>query len=115
MKTWMLMLILALLPAAAAAAEREFTDPQDRGFPAGCEEVDAVPENVEGIRKYAEDDQTGAQENFGVQPVHDNEIFAAFFVDRLEYQTGEGNEILLWDAQAWIGADYSKFWFKMES
>lgn len=114
MKTWMLILLLALLPAASQAAEDRFTDPGERDFPADYEEVDTDPEPGEGIRKYAEDAQSGAPKNFGVQPVHDNEIFAAFFADRFEYQTREGNEVLLWDVQAWIGRDYNKLWFKSE-
>ena len=56
----------------------------------------------------------GPQKNFGVQPVHDNEIFAVFRGDRLEYQTNEGEADLLWDVQAWVGADYNKLWFKSE-
>lgn len=114
MKTWMLILILALLPVASQAAEDPFIDPGERDFPADYEEVDIDPEPGEGIRKYAEDGQPGAQQNFGVQAVHDNEIFAAFFADRFEYQTREGNEVLLWDVQAWIGRDYNKLWFKSE-
>jgi len=114
MKTWMLILILALLPVAAPAADEQLVDPGEREFPADYEAVDTDPQTGEGIRKYAEDDHPGAQENFGVQPVHDNEIFATFFADRFEYQTGEGNDILLWDAQAWIGRDYNKLWFKSE-
>jgi len=114
MKTWMLILILALMPAGVLAADRSFTEPADRGFPADYEEMDSAPKQGEGIRKYAEDDQPGAQKNFGVQPVHDNEIFAAFFADRFEYQTREGNDVLLWDVQAWIGTDYDKLWFESE-
>ena len=87
---------------------------RQRGFPADYHEVDTEPEVGQGIRKYAEDDQEGAQKNFGVQFVHDNEIFAVFRGDRLEYQTGEGNENLLWDVQAWVGSDYNKLWFKSE-
>ena len=49
-----------------------------------------------------------------MQPVHDNEIFAVFRGDRLEYQTREGNGTLLWDVQAWVGSDYNKLWFKSE-
>lgn len=34
--------------------------------------------------------------------------------DRLEYQTNEGDDLLLWDAQGWIGGDYNKLWVKTE-
>jgi copper resistance protein B len=54
------------------------------------------------------------QKNFGVQFVHDNQIFAVLRADRLEYRTGEGKENLLWDVQAWVGADYNKLWFKSD-
>lgn len=72
------------------------------------------PQSGQDILKYAEDEQKGAQENFGVQFVHDNENFAVFFGDRLEYQTREGADAVLWDVQAWVGADYDKLWFKSE-
>lgn len=35
-------------------------------------------------------------------------------VDRLEYQTNEGNDLVLWDAQGWIGGDINRFWVKTE-
>lgn len=114
MKTWVLILFLTLLPAAGHAAEKFFTDPEERGLPADYHEVDTTPEIGTGIRKYAEDAQEGAQENFGEQTVHDNQIFAVFRGDRLEYQTREGNDTLLWDVQAWVGSDYNKLWFKSE-
>jgi copper resistance protein B len=114
MKTWLIILFLAFLPAAALAADSSFTNPEDLGFPADYHEVDTHPEKGEAIRKYADEAQSGAQENFGVQPVHDNEVFAVFRADRLEYQTGEGKDLMLWDVQAWVGTDYNKLWFKSE-
>ncbi len=114
MKTWLIMLFLAFLPAATPAADSSFTNPEDRGFPADYHEAVTHPEKDEAIRKYADDAQSGAQENFGMQPVHDNEVFAVFHADRLEYQTGEGKDLMLWDVQAWVGADYNKLWFKSE-
>ncbi len=114
MRTWFIILFLAFLPSAALGADSSFTNPEDRGFPADYRDVDTHPEKGEAIRRYADDAQSGAQENFGVQPVHDNEIFGVFLGDRLEYQTREGNEALLWDVQAWVGTDYNKLWFKSE-
>ncbi len=114
MKTWLIILFLAFLPAAALAADSSYTNPEDRGFPADYHEVDTHPEEGEAIRKYADDAQSGAQENFGVKPVHDNEVFAVFSADRLENQTGEGKDLILWDVQAWVGTDYNKLWFKSE-
>lgn len=36
------------------------------------------------------------------------------FADRFEYRTNEGDGLLLWDGQAWIGGDIDKFWLKTE-
>lgn len=43
-----------------------------------------------------------------------DELYSLVLVDRLEYQTNEGDDLLLWDAQGWIGGDYNKFWLKTE-
>ncbi|MEW5745078.1 MAG: copper resistance protein B [Nitrospirota bacterium] len=96
-KTLAVLLFLALMPGAGLTAEGP-----------------SVPEAGPDIPKYAEDAREGPQKNFGVQFVHDNEVFAVFFGDRLEYQTREGKELLLWDVQAWVGADYNKLWLKSE-
>ncbi|MEE4112534.1 MAG: copper resistance protein B [Desulfobacteraceae bacterium] len=114
MKTWIIFLIIAFLPAVAPAAAPSSSDSGQQGFPADYHEVDTDPKVGQKVRKYAEDDQKGAQKNFGRQFVHDNQIFAVFRADRLEYQTGEGNETVLWDVQAWAGSDYNKLWFKSE-
>jgi len=34
--------------------------------------------------------------------------------ERLEYQSNDGDELLLWDGQGWIGGDINKFWVKTE-
>jgi len=92
-------------PAAEARTDR---------FPADYREVETHPEVGEGIRKYAEDAQEGAQQNFGVQTAHDNELFATFVADRFEVRGKEGDEILLWDVSAWVGEDYNKLYFESE-
>lgn len=114
MKMVMTVLLMVLLPAAAPALDKPRADPEDRQFPADYHEVETHPEVGEKIRKHADDGQAGPQENFGIQPIPDNEIFAVLRGDRLEYQTREGNEILLWDVQAWVGRDYNKLWVKTE-
>ncbi len=43
-----------------------------------------------------------------------DEIYSLVLVDRLEYQTNEGDNLLLWDAQGWAGGDYNKLWIKSE-
>jgi copper resistance protein B len=109
-----MVLFLTMLPFISQGAEKDHSDTGKRRYPADYHEVAGDPQTGEGIQKYAEDAQSGAQKNFGVQPVHDNEIFAVFRADRLEYQTAEGNDKLLWDVQAWVGSDYNKLWFKSE-
>lgn len=49
-----------------------------------------------------------------VQAAEGEEIYTLVLVDRLEYQTAEGHDILLWDAQGWLGGDYDKLWLKTE-
>jgi len=113
-KLLVIFLFVTLLPVTGITAEHSSTDPKERKFPADYHEVDTKPTVGLGIRKYADDTKDEAQANFGVQFVHDNEIFVVFRGDRLEYQTGEGNALLLWDVQAWAGTDYNKIWFKSE-
>jgi copper resistance protein B len=83
-------------------------------LPADYESAPAPSGNGGEIQRYAEDAQAGAQKNFGVQPVHDNALFAMFSADRLEYQARQGEDLLLWDVQAWVGRDYNKLWFESE-
>jgi copper resistance protein B len=35
-------------------------------------------------------------------------------VDRLEAQLRDADDVLIWDAEAWIGGDLNKLWFKTE-
>jgi copper resistance protein B len=114
MKILVITLVLVLFPVAALAAEKDRIVRGDSKFPADYEEVQTNPKVGEGIRKYADDAQSGPQQNFGVQPVHDNSLFAVFQGDRLEYQSGEGEENLLWDVMAWIGTDYDKLYLESE-
>lgn len=114
MKKWVMVLVLLAAPAMGWAADDKFVGPGERGFPADYQEVPAPPEDGDGIQKYAEDAQDGAQQNFGVQPVHDNEFFAVFKGNRLEYQSREGKPILLWDVEGWIGRDFNKLYLESE-
>jgi len=114
MKIGLMVVLLMFWPVASAASDNSGDQTANNGFPSDYHAVETDPEPGEEIQKYAEDAQAGAQKNFGVQPIHDNEIFAVFFVDRFEYQTNEGNGDLLWDVQAWVGSDYNKLWFKSE-
>jgi copper resistance protein B len=45
----------------------------------------------------------------------EDDIITTFVeVEQLEYRIRDGKESLNWDAQAWIGGDYHKLWFKTE-
>lgn len=110
MRKTVCLLLLVLLPVLAWAA-----DPRPPYFPADYREVQTDPQVGESIQKYAEDGQAGPQRNFGVQPIHDNQVFATFKADRLEHQWREhGVETLLWDVQGWLGNDYNKLYLKSE-
>ncbi|MHB8763684.1 MAG: copper resistance protein B [Deferrisomatales bacterium] len=114
MTRWLAALLLAAYPWVAGAETAPSAEPAGR-LPADYREVETRPEVGEGVRKYAEDAQAGAPANFGIQPVHDDEIFATFLADRFEVQGKEGNEILLWDVSAWIGEDYNKLYLESEA
>ncbi len=43
-----------------------------------------------------------------------NDIFSLVLANRFEYQSNEGDDLLLWDVQGWVGGDYNKFWVKSE-
>lgn len=100
----------ACLPDASVAAEGNRSY-----FPADYRDVETEPTVVEPIQKYAVDGEEGPQQNFGVQSIHDNQVFATFKADRFEYQWREdGVEVLLWDVQGWIGSDYNKLYLESE-
>jgi copper resistance protein B len=107
--------LTVILPAALVSAEDSTAASREQYFPADYKDVQTTPTVGDGIQKYAEDAQEGPQKNFGVQLVHDNQIFATFKADRFEYQRREqGVENLLWDIKAWVGNDYNKLYLKSE-
>ena len=114
MKIWVLGIALIALPAAGWAADAPSPHAGEHNYPADYREVSTDPQAGEPIKKYAEDAQSGAQKNFGVQTVHDNELFAVFKGDRIEYQSREGKPILLWDVEGWIGRDFNKLYLESE-
>lgn len=100
----------ACLPDASFAAEGN-----PSYFPADYRDVETEPTVGEPIQKYAVYGEEGPQQNFGVQPIHDNQVFATFKADRFEHQWREdGVEVLLWDVQGWIGSDYNKLYLESE-
>lgn len=116
MKKWICCLLLLFAwPALVAAAKDETTPSRARYFPTDYREIDTEPQIDEEIKKYAEDGQEGPQQNFGVQPVHDNQVLATFKADRFEHQWREhGEEIFLWDVKGWVGEDYNKLYLESE-
>jgi copper resistance protein B len=48
------------------------------------------------------------------KPIHDDMAYGQLMFDRLEMQSIEGSEQLLWDAQAWYGKDLNRFWLETE-
>lgn len=114
MKAWFLVFLMLVLPVSALGVEGSSTGPGEQRFPSDYHDLNIQSGVGNGIQKYAHDAQPGAQKNFGRQPVHDNEIFYTFQGDRLEYQTKEGNDVLLWDVQTWVGTDYDKLYLESE-
>lgn len=124
-KSWIRIALLVVLSVAVAATawadetDKDRTEGQDSlhqayALPEDYRDLDTDPKPGEDIQRYAEDDQSGAQKNFGVQPVYDNEIFATFMVDRLEFQSREWTGALVWDVTGWVGNDYNKLYLESE-
>lgn len=49
-----------------------------------------------------------------IKAEHGTQQSSLLFLDRLEYQSRDGDPELLWDGQGWRGGDIEKFWFKTE-
>lgn len=45
---------------------------------------------------------------------HGAQISSLILGERLEYQSNEGEELLVWEAQGWLGGDQNKLWLKTE-
>ena len=103
--------LLCLVQGSDIAAQ----ETRDQTYPADYRDVDTDPQAGEGIQKYAVDGQEGPQKNFGVQPIHDNQVFATFKADRFEHQWREKDEeLLLWDVIGWVGNDFNKLFLESE-
>lgn len=92
---WILAMLLAgtILPGAARAQEEK------SGWYAADDYYD--PDEMAAARKAAR---------------HHHGGMTAFFIqaDRLEYQSHDGDPLLLWDAQGWFGGPLNKIWIKTE-
>ena len=100
----------------ASISEKHMINGHERPyFPEDYKNVDPKPEKGNEIQKYAVGDEPNSgQKNFGVQLVHDNMVFYQFRADRFEQRFQQGDNALLFDAQAWIGTDYDKLYLKTE-
>lgn len=116
MKLWAATLTLLLCAVATGVvADEEFSDAPAQAMLAVYRHSPASGADTgHAITKYAGDDPAGTLKNFGRQPVHDNEFFATFQADRLEYQSREGKPVVLWDLEAWVGRDYNKLYLESE-
>ena len=114
MKTLWPVLLCLLWPALAGAAPDPAASAGKEPKPADYQEEPAGPPPGKAIQKYAEDAPGRPQQNFGVQPIHDNQIFYTLRADRLELRDKEGDDVWLWDVEAWIGEDYNKLYIKSE-
>ncbi len=50
---------------------------------------------------------------FGGEMEDDPTLFA-IFADQFEWRVAEDDDLLVWDAQGWIGKDLNKFWWKTD-
>jgi copper resistance protein B len=111
---WRAVLFLLILCVPGLAGGQNSGASGSGNYPAGYLEAAPGPPAGKAIRKYADDTGPEARKNFGVQPVHDNQMFAVFQADRFEYQAIEGEDFMLWDVMAWIGRDYNKLYLESE-
>jgi copper resistance protein B len=88
-------------------------EPGEKGFPKDYKRP-PPPEVVTGIKKYATDSKTTPQENFGVVPIHDNQLFGFLFVDRLEQRLNSRNDITLWDITGRVGNNFHRLFLESE-
>lgn len=106
--------ILTVLPISIALAQPSEPGGNASDMPGDFTSPPADPPAGQEIRRYAVDEPGTGATNFGVAPVHDNMLFYFFSGDRLEYRSFDDGEVLLWDAQGWIGRDYNKLFFESE-
>src|SRR3546814_20610713 len=49
-----------------------------------------------------------------VRAAEDDQLFAMFKAEQLEYRASNRKDTYNWDAEGWIGADYNKLWLKTD-
>lgn len=45
---------------------------------------------------------------------HGGQVNSLILGERLEYQSNDGDPLLVWEGQGWVGGDLQKLWFKTE-
>lgn len=132
MRTWLLVVMLALLPAASHAQPAPSPPAQPGTHDGhGGHSAPVVPTrpsgDAQGARPEQEDaplppfipvltdaDREAAFPRLGGHAVHDQSINTFVLFDQLEWQTGGGEGVLNVDSKGWIGQDVNRLWFRGE-
>lgn len=125
LKKRILIILICILPSKTFAQEHQHhqmemdvpvqaTHEGTKPKPADYHSPGLPPEKGKEIRKYAQDEPGNPQENFGVVSMHDDEPFFQVLGDRFEHRSDGSEQVVLWDIDAWYGADYNKFYVESE-
>lgn len=106
--------LLAQHPDHHVKDDPKEVEPFERGFPKNFESKMLMPEVTTGIKKYVIEKDGPPQKNFGVVPIHDNEIFSFLFIDRLEHRFQKEADISLWDITGRVGNDDHRLYVETE-
>ncbi len=66
------------------------------------------------IPPLTDEDRKAAFPDVEGHAVHDRAITTFVLVDQLEWQAGEGPDVVSWDSKGWVGGDRNRFWFRTE-
>ncbi len=112
-----LLILLTLLPFSVAAQEMNHSamghDMEGMDH-SGMKESAGGVEFSKEISTYGRDAHGQPMLKYGEIPMHDNELFYTFRADRLEQRFQDGDDVTLWDTEAWIGYDYNKLYLQSE-
>jgi copper resistance protein B len=132
MRTWLLVVMLALSPAASHAQPAPSQPAQpgthDGHGGHGAPVVPTLPSgDAQDVRPEREDaplppfipvltdaDRESAFPRLRGHAVHDQSINTFVLFDQLEWQTGGGDGVLNVDSKGWIGRDVNRLWFRAE-
>lgn len=132
MKTWSLVFMLALSPAASNAQPAPSPPAQPgthdghggHGAPVAPTRPSGDAQDVRPEREDAplppfipvltDADREAAFPRLDGHAVHDQSINTFMLFDQLEWQTGGGDSVLNVDSKGWIGRDVNRLWFRAE-